>query len=134
VVTGTPTQGDVTNTSKKCKTVKSAPKVMVGHKQAPVTKSKKPANPANPLQPKPKELVVPPQPNQSLAEETSDLLDNFPLNASVELTRRILTSIPILPSGAAHSQAVLKIIGLFVAEYGSMALEDMDFAVGLLEC
>jgi hypothetical protein len=78
--------------------------------------------------------VVPPQPNQSLTEETSDLLDNLPLNASVELTFRILTSISILPFGAAHSQAVLKTIVLFVAEFGSMALEDMDFAVGPLEC
>lgn len=78
--------------------------------------------------------MVPPQPNKSLTEETSDLLDNLHLNTSAELTRRIFTSIPILPFGAAHSQAVLKTVALFVAEYGSTALEDMDFAVGLLEC
>lgn len=107
---------------------------MVGHKQAPVTKSKKPVNPANPLQPKTKELMVPLQPNQSLTEEISDLLDNLPLNASVELTCRIFTSIPILPFGAACLWAVLKTIVLFVAEYGSKALENVDFAVGLLEC
>jgi hypothetical protein len=99
-----------------------------------VTKSKKPANPANPLQPKPKELVVPLQPNQSLTEEISDLLDNLLLNISVQLTCRILTSVPILPFGAARFWAFLKTVVLFVAEYGSMALEDMDFAVGLLEC
>jgi hypothetical protein len=124
----------VRNTSKKGKTVKSAPKVIVGHKRAPETKSKKPANLANPLQPKPKELAVLPQSNQSLTEEISDLLDNLPLNAHVELTCRILTSVPILPFEAARSRAVLKTVVLFIAEYGSMALEDMDFAVGLLEC
>ena len=113
--------------------MKSAPKVTLGHKQASVTKLKKPANPANPLQPKPEELVVPPQTNQSL-NEISDLLDNLPLKERAELTRRILTSIPILPFGAARSWAVLKTVVFFVAEYGSMALEDMDFVVGLLEC
>ena len=99
-----------------------------------MTKSKKPANPANPLQPKPKELMVPFQPNESFIEEISDLLANLPLNTSVELTCRILTSVPILSFAAVHSWAVLKTVILFVAEYGSMALEDMDFAVELLEC
>jgi hypothetical protein len=78
--------------------------------------------------------VVPLQLNQSLTEEISDLLDNLLLNASVELTCRILTYIPILPFGAARSRAVLKTVVLFVAEYGSTASEDMDFAVGPLEC
>ena len=60
-----------------------------------------------------------PHPNQSPIEEISDLLDNLPVNACVELTRRLLTAVPTLPSGAARSRAVLKIVILFVAEYGS---------------
>jgi hypothetical protein len=36
--------------------------------------------------------------------------------ACVELTRRLLTAVPTLPSGAARSRAVLKIVILFVAE------------------
>ena len=62
--------------------------------------------------------VFPTQPNQS-AIEISDLLDNHPLKACVELTRRLLTSIPTLTYGPARTRGVLKIIVLFVAEYGS---------------
>jgi hypothetical protein len=54
-------------------------------------------------------------------EEISDLLDTFPMNACIELTRRLLTAVPSLPSGPASSRAVLKIEILFVAEYGSTA-------------
>ena len=104
---------------KKGKTAKSAPRVTVGSKQAPVTKSNKPAKPRQPSQPKPKELVALTQPNQS-SIEISDL-DNLPLNACVELTRRLLTSVPTLTSGQARSRAVLKIVILFVDEYGSTA-------------
>jgi hypothetical protein len=57
--------------------------------------------------------------NQSPIEEISDLLDNLPVNACVELTRRLLTAVPTLPSGATRSRAVLKIVILFVAKYGS---------------
>jgi hypothetical protein len=60
-----------------------------------------------------------PPPNQSPIEEISDLLDNLPVNACVELTRQLLTAVPTLPSDAARSRAVLKIVILFVAEYGS---------------
>ena len=52
-------------------------------------------------------------------EGISDLLDNLPLEACVELTRRVLTSISSLPKGAARPRAVLKTVILFVAEYGS---------------
>jgi hypothetical protein len=45
-----------------------------------------------------------PSPNQSPIE-ISDLLDNLPVNACVELTRRLLTAVPTLPSGAARSRA-----------------------------
>ena len=57
-------------------------------------------------------------PTQSPLEEISDLLDKLSSKACVELTRRLLTS---LPSGPARSHAVLKIVILFVAEYGGTA-------------
>jgi hypothetical protein len=42
-----------------------------------------------------------------------------PIQACVELTRRLLTSISSRPTGAARPRAVLKTVILFVAEYGS---------------
>jgi hypothetical protein len=65
------------------------------------------------------ELVVPTQPSSSPLEDISDLVDRLPLQACVELTRRLLTSISSLPTGAARPGAVLKTVILFVAEYGS---------------
>jgi len=94
---------------------------MVCPKQAPLSKTKKPAKPGRPSQSKTKELVVPTLNKQSPFGETSDLLDDLPLNACVEFTHRIFTSVRTLPSGPAHSQAVLKTIVPFVAEYGSTA-------------
>ena len=88
-----------------------------------MTKSKKPAKRVKPSQPKPNELVVLPRPNQSPIE-ISGFLDNLPLNACVELTQRILTSVPTHLSGAARLRAVLKTIVLFVAEYSNMAHAD----------
>jgi hypothetical protein len=52
-------------------------------------------------------------------EEISDLLDHLPLQACVELTRRLLTALSTLPTGAARPRSVLKTVILFVAEYGS---------------
>ena len=60
-------------------------------------------------------LVVPTNP----LKEISYLLDSLPLQACVELTRRLLTSISSLPTGTARPRAVLKTVVLFVAEYGS---------------
>ena len=111
----------MTTTRQKGNADKPAPKVTAAPKQAPVTKTTRPAKPKQPSQPKPKELVVPTKPIQSPIEEISDLLDTLPLNACVELTRRLLTSVPTLPSGTARPRAVLKIVILFVAEYGSTA-------------
>ena len=68
-------------------------------------------------------LVVPNQGNTNPLEEISDLLDRLPLQACVELTRRLLTSFS-LPSGAARPRAVLKTVILFVAEYGSTPYEN----------
>jgi len=64
-------------------------------------------------------LVVPTQTSTSPLQEISDLLDHLPLQACVELTRRLLTSIT-LPTGAVRPRNVLKTAILFVAEYGSM--------------
>jgi hypothetical protein len=65
------------------------------------------------------DLVVPTQSSNSPLEDISDRLDRLPIQACVELTRRLLTSIPSLPTGAARPRAVLKTVILFVAEYGS---------------
>jgi hypothetical protein len=66
-------------------------------------------------------MVLPPTANSSPVEEISDLLDTLPMDACIELTRRLLTAVPPLPSGPARSRAVLKTLILFVAEYGSTA-------------
>jgi hypothetical protein len=65
------------------------------------------------------ELVVPTQNTATPLEEISDLLDHFPIQACVELTRRLLTYLPSLTKGTARPRAVLKTVILFVAEYGS---------------
>jgi len=64
-------------------------------------------------------LVVPTQSPTSTLEEISDLIDHLPLQACVEQTRRLLTSISSLFTGTARPRAVLKPAILFVAEYGS---------------
>jgi hypothetical protein len=46
-------------------------------------------------------------------------LDNLPLEACMELTRRLLISISSLPDGEARPRGVLKTVILFVAEYSS---------------
>ena len=60
-------------------------------------------------------LVVP----TNTIEEFSDLLDRLPLQACVELTRRLLTFISSLNTGTARPRAVLNTVIFFVAEYGS---------------
>ena len=84
-------------------------------------KSKKAAASVKPtaVKTKPPNPVVPTQNSTSPLEEISDLLDHLPLQACVELTRRLLASISSLPTGAARPRAVLKIVILFVAEFGS---------------
>jgi hypothetical protein len=67
-------------------------------KQATTGKSSPPPKKPNPAS-------IPPS-NQSPIEEISDLLDNLRDNACVELTRRLLTAVPNLPSGAARSRAL----------------------------
>jgi hypothetical protein len=65
------------------------------------------------------DLVVPTQNSTSPHEDISDLIDSLPIQACVELTRRLLTSISSLPTGAARPRAVMKTVIIFVAEYGS---------------
>jgi len=78
-VTENPTRNELTTSRKKGNTTKSARKVTVDPKQAPVDKSNKPAKPKLPSQTK--EVVAPIQPNQSPIEEISDLFENLALNA-----------------------------------------------------
>jgi hypothetical protein len=82
--------------------------------QAQVTSTKLKCGKSSPKNPNP--TKPPPQSVKSPVEEMSDLLDTLPLGAYVELTRRLPTAVPTLPSGAARSRAVLKIVVLFVAE------------------
>jgi hypothetical protein len=98
------------------KEVKAAQPAVAAPQQAPTKKQATTGKSSPP--PKPNPASIPP-PNQSPIEEISDLLDNLHVNTCVELTRRLLTAVPNLPSGAARSRAVLKIVILFVAEYGS---------------
>jgi len=58
------------------------------------------------------------QSSASPLEEISDLLDNFPLQAYVELNLQLLASNSSLLTGAAPPGAFLKTVMLFVAEYG----------------
>jgi len=60
-------------------------------------------------------MVVRTQSPTFLLEEISDLLDQLPTRACVELTRRLLTSISSLPKGAACRRACLQTVILFVA-------------------
>jgi hypothetical protein len=63
-------------------------------------------------------LLANSQRSSSVLEDISDL-DNLLLQAYLELTLRLLTSISYLSSGAARLRALLKAVILFVAEYGS---------------
>jgi len=116
-VTGVPGQPKVTATRKKAgpKKPETKPKAAAqpaaGKSKKKVVASVKTAatKPTTPV------LVVPTNP----LDEISDLLDRLPLQACVQLTRRLLTSFSSLPSGTARPWAVLKTVILFVAEYGS---------------
>jgi hypothetical protein len=96
---------------------KAAQPAVEAPQQAP-TKKTAMTGKSSPPPKKPNPASIPP-PNQSSIEEMSDLLDNLPINACVQLTWRLITAVPTLPSGAARTLAVLTIVILFVAEYGS---------------
>ena len=75
----------------------------------------------NPPQPNPQPQTwwPPHKISTSPLEDISDLLDNFSLPECVELTRRILASIPSLHTRAARTRSLLHIIIIFAAEYGN---------------
>ena len=112
-------QPTVTATRERTRPQKPEPKSTAAPKRT-VGKSKKAAASVKPAAAKTTlpNLVVPTQNSTSPLEEISDLLNHLPLPACVELTHRLLASISSLPTGAARSRAVLKIVILFVAEYG----------------
>jgi len=125
-VTEAPTQPQVTATKKAAKPEKAKTKTTTAPKAAGGKPKKKPAT----TSPKPvagTQVVANPHPTTSLIEGISDLLDNLPLDACVELTRRLLTSISSLLKGAARPRAVLKTMILFVAEYGSTPEDDRSW-------
>jgi hypothetical protein len=109
----------VTSTSKKARSKKPAPKVLTASKKAPTKKASTTKCLAKTTSSQ--HLVPSPAANPSPLEEISDLLDTLPMDACVELTRRLLTAVPFLPTGPARSRAVLKIVVLFVVEYGCTA-------------
>jgi hypothetical protein len=110
----------VTTTRKTAGSQKPKPKSTAATKPA-AGKSKKKDTSVKTAASKPTtpELVVPTQSPTSPLEEISHLLHHLPIEAYVELTRRLLKSISSLPIGAGRPRAVLKIVILFVAEYGS---------------
>jgi len=111
------TQPNVTATRKKAGPKNPEPKPTAAAQPAAGKSKKKVVASIKTAATKPTNLVlvVPTNP----LEEISDLLDRLPLQACVELTRRLLTSISTLPTGTARPRAVLKTDILFVAEYGS---------------
>jgi hypothetical protein len=120
-LTKAPEQPKVAVTRKTARPKKPEPKSTADIKSASGKSKKKAAVSvkavaATPTTPK---LVVPTQSSSSPLEDISDLLDHLPLQACVELNRRLLTSISSLPTGVARPRAVLKTVILFVAEYGS---------------
>ena len=104
----------VTATVKEVKPEKAKPKITAAPKKAAVKPKKAASTGAKPVK-TPKPVANPP--STSLLE-ISDILNSLPLQACVQLTRRLLASISSLPKGAARPRAVLKTIILFVAEYG----------------
>jgi len=116
-VTEVPRQPKVTATRKKAGPKNSEPKPTAAAKPA-AGKSKKEVDASDKTaatKPRIPVLAVPTNP----LEEISDLLDRIPLQACVELTRRLLTSNISLPTGTTRPRSVLKTVILFVAEYGS---------------
>jgi outer membrane biosynthesis protein TonB len=120
-VTEVPRQPKVTATRKMAGPKKPEPKSTAATKPAAGKSKKKAAASVKTAAAKPTtpDLVVPTQCPTSPLEDISDLLDRLPLQACVELTRQLLTSISSLPTGTARPWAVLKTVILLVAEYGS---------------
>jgi hypothetical protein len=107
-VTEAPERPKVTATRKTARPKKSEPKTSAASKPAAGKSEKTAAASVKTVAVKPTtpNLVVPNQSSTSRLEEISDL-DHLPLDAFVQLTRRLLTSISSLPTGAARPRAVL---------------------------
>jgi len=116
-VTEVPRQPKVTAIRKKALPKKPEPKLTAAAQPAAGNSKKKVVASVKTAATKPTTPVLVVLTNP--LEEISDLLDRLPLQACVELTRRLLTSISSLPTGTARQRAVLKTVTLFVAEYGS---------------
>ena len=125
-VTKAPSKATVTATRVTARPKKPEPKPPAAPQRAPGKSQKKAAASAKTAAAKPSKpsLVVPTQNPTSPLEDIIDLFDHLSNHECVELTRRLLTSISSLPKGAARSRAVLKIVILFIAEYGSTPQED----------
>ena len=110
-VTEVPRHPKVTANRKKARPNKPEPKPTAGKSKKKVAARVKIAanKPTTPV------LLVP----TDTLEEISDILDRLPLQACVELTRRLLTSISSLTRGTARPRTVLNTVIPFVAEYGS---------------
>ena len=114
-ITKAPKLPQVTGTAKEAKPEKVKPKITGAPKKGSVKPKKAGSTGAKPLT-TPKPMAN--QQSTSPIEEISHLLDSLPLQACVQLTRRLLTSISSLPKGEACSRAFLKTVIHFVAEYG----------------
>jgi hypothetical protein len=119
LVTEAPKPPNVRATRKTAKPKKLVPKSTAATKAATVKPNKKAPASVKPASAKPTNLMVTPQHPSSALEDISDLLDNLPLQACVELSLRRLIFIPSLFPGVARTRAVLTIVILFLAEYGS---------------
>jgi hypothetical protein len=100
------------------KSKKPAPKVSAAPKKAPTTKAS--IKQCVDIPAPSKQLVHPPTVNPSPVEY-SYLLNNLLMIACVELTLRLLTAIPSVPTGPARSRAFLTTVIVIVAEYDSTA-------------
>jgi hypothetical protein len=109
-------QPKATCPARKAKPKKAEPKVRAVPKAA-VKPKKVVATGSKPVAAAPPVAQTPPNP--SPLEGISDLVDQLPLGACMEMTRRLLMAFPSLPKGATRTRAVLKLVIRFVAEYGS---------------
>jgi hypothetical protein len=100
---------------KKAKPENAEPKTSAAPKKAAAKRKKAASTGTKPVT---VPLIVANPPTVSPLEDISDLLDSLPLDACVQLTRRLLASISPLPKGAAFPRAVLKTVIIFISEYG----------------
>jgi hypothetical protein len=105
-ITEAPSQPKVTATRKTPGSQKPKPKSTAATKPAVGKPTKKAASVKTTAAiPTTSELAVPTQSPTRPLEDISDLLDHLPIQACVELTRRLLYSISSLPTGAARPRA-----------------------------